>query len=381
MKDFAITVYGDFRAGSWMSRGAVSRGLAQGLVAHGWKVHVMHDGRSAVEDLDIPEGCRRAQISPMTPYGLAIGGTPDAITPRLSRHAYRAALLVAESEVLPERFAPHLRQLHLVAVPSKFCAVVYKHLGMNPGRVIVVPHGLDPAFAQGRVVPALGPSDRFRFLHMTGGVADTIARKGTPELLEAFWRFAPSVPAELHIRVPLYIDGDPERRTALGGWLFEWQQSHRRQGSDVVLEDAVPLAPAQMVEYLAGGGWSALVQPSRAEGFGMLPLQARAVGLPCILTHITGHAMHAENWDTAIVSSSRTKTVTGLRGVGKTIYPLFMRAVSPEDILRALRNFASREPEARCRARTEAAEGYGGERLWPAMTTPLNDCLRRGDGA
>jgi glycosyltransferase involved in cell wall biosynthesis len=36
-------------------------------------------------------------------------------------------------------------------------------------------------------------------------------------------------------------------------------------------------------------GWDAVIQPSRAEGFGMVPLEAASIGLPSVLTCNTGH--------------------------------------------------------------------------------------------
>jgi glycosyltransferase involved in cell wall biosynthesis len=36
-------------------------------------------------------------------------------------------------------------------------------------------------------------------------------------------------------------------------------------------------------------GWDAVIQPSRAEGFGLVPLEAASIGLPSVLTCNTGH--------------------------------------------------------------------------------------------
>ena len=51
-----------------------------------------------------------------------------------------------------------------------------------------------------------------------------------------------------------------------------------------------------MASYL--GGFDLVCQPSRAEGFGLVPLEARACGVPVAATLCTGHADHmaASEW-------------------------------------------------------------------------------------
>jgi len=45
-----------------------------------------------------------------------------------------------------------------------------------------------------------------------------------------------------------------------------------------------------------------LCQPSRAEGFGLCPLEARASGVPVCATLCTGHGSHMENGDPGVVA-------------------------------------------------------------------------------
>ena len=63
-------------------------------------------------------------------------------------------------------------------------------------------------------------------------------------------------------------------------------------GAIEVLED-VPSSPEDFAEELRTV--TAVLQPSRAEGFGLIPLQAVACGTPALLTGATGHAEYVED--------------------------------------------------------------------------------------
>ena len=47
--------------------------------------------------------------------------------------------------------------------------------------------------------------------------------------------------------------------------------------------------------------YNLLCQPSRSEGFGLCPLEARASGVPVCATLCTGHGCHMENGDPGVV--------------------------------------------------------------------------------
>jgi glycosyltransferase involved in cell wall biosynthesis len=49
--------------------------------------------------------------------------------------------------------------------------------------------------------------------------------------------------------------------------------------------------------------YSVVVQPSRAEGFGLVPLEARACGIPVVMTNSTGHSDHFDPESCMLVQS------------------------------------------------------------------------------
>jgi len=134
-------------------------------------------------------------------------------------------------------------------------------------------------------------NDGTRFLHISGA-RDFPWRKGTPQLIEAFkLLFGPSGPyaklkAKLVLRTP---DAEWIHKAVLGVEnLFVLD-----------LDDGALSAHKMMQRYC--DNITALVQPSAVEAFGICPLEARAIGIPVICTHCTGHAQHKSSTDTVIV--------------------------------------------------------------------------------
>jgi alpha-1,3-rhamnosyl/mannosyltransferase len=145
------------------------------------------------------------------------------------------------------RSARHARRV--LTVSERTRADLVRHYALPPGKVVVTPNGVDPAFVPGN------PLSIGTYVLAVGAVQP---RKNQRAALAA----AAAVP------LPLVIAG-PIRDDVLAGEL-------RAAGAD--LRGYVPQ------EELVGlyQGAACLVQPSRFEGFGLPVLEAMACGIPVV---------------------------------------------------------------------------------------------------
>lgn len=156
--------------------------------------------------------------------------------------------------------------------------------------VLVWQHGVLPDFfvqeEQRESVSQRYDSNEFQLLHVTS----TVSRKGTFELLLAWRRFTQQFPT-LRCRLDLLVN-----------------PQHLMEFSDCVSSlrlASVLVAPGQSYETrqlrVGMSAYHGVVQPSRAEGFGLVPLEARACGIPVLMTACTGHADHVEGPGVVVV--------------------------------------------------------------------------------
>lgn len=148
--------------------------------------------------------------------------------------------------------------------------------------VIYCPHGVLPIFRKDaalREAARLSLVGNFSVLHVT---SSRLSRKGTSELLEAWAMF---IVIRLDVNYRLDILANPE-------YFEEFSACIEALG----LSETVRVYPGQnmsgedYVKLLQH--YNFVIQPSRAEGFGLVPLEARACGVPAIATSNTGHADH-----------------------------------------------------------------------------------------
>lgn len=85
---------------------------------------------------------------------------------------------------------------------------------------------------------------------------------------------------------------------------------------------------SKLAQYMSGH--HLIVQPSRAEGFGLVPLEARACGIPVVATHVTGHDDHC-------YGPGCVKVKTGELSESDDYWGAKAPTVSEEEIYRALR--------------------------------------------
>ena len=215
-----------------------------------------------------------------------------------------------------------------------------------PGRkVALLRHGVQKEFScdvgQREKVRKAFDEGRFVVLHSSSTFTD---RKGTRELLEAWSGFSKRIPkAELHIAC------QP------GLWMQFQELAARFGAGGVHFQRFFTSTLAGWARIL--GGIHVLVQPSRAEGFGLIPLEARAVGTPIVATSCTGHSEHVSDVPgVEVVPSHGMADVDDYGGAQAPI-------VLAEDIGRCLERMFDRYVEHH-EAALEAAPRIGCEWAW-----------------
>ena len=160
------------------------------------------------------------------------------------------------------------RAAHLVAPSEATRRELVADLGVDPDRVTVVPEGVDHGVFR-PVARRLHPG---RYLLSVGS---DHPRKDLPTLLRAFARLAADDPDLLLVKV-----GEPGDGEAPFGERTRAEIAALGLGRRVLLTGAV--GRDDLVAWYAGA--TALVMPSRAEGFGLPPLEAMACGAPVVVS-------------------------------------------------------------------------------------------------
>lgn len=178
------------------------------------------------------------------------------------RGQHRVLYSMWETTKLPFNYSRRLGGYDQVIVPCEHNRQLFGEYSDN---VSVVPLGVD--IDHWKPTPRL-VNDRFRF-HAGGSMW---LRKGLDVVVKAFEKAG--VDAELHIKMPLkrFV---PQRKWPPNivihtGWMSKQQQFNWYNKADC------------------------FVNASRGEGFGLMPLQAMAMGIPTIITPTSGQAQYAD---------------------------------------------------------------------------------------
>ncbi len=236
-------------------------------------------GRNSVPEMpagmsDLQEMARRLRAQPHPQTQVTVR---HAWPPNWQQPATGLWVLIQPWEfgVLPLEWARQLGRVDEVWVPSEYARRVYVDSGIQPGKVKVVPNGIDPVLFHPEAPPAkLGTQKRFKFLFVGG----TIHRKGPDVLLRAYLdRFTAEDDVCLVIK-------DFGGKDVYAGQTFEAQirAAQKTPGAPEILHLTGDLAAEEVAGLYTA--CDCLVHPYRGEGFGLPILEAMACGLPVIVT-------------------------------------------------------------------------------------------------
>lgn len=232
----------------------------------------------------------RAYAGGAAPVAVNTGMPSASLYAKTLEHPHRLLMLAPNSDQVPEAMRAFLPTvLTGLMAPSRWGVRILRSLFELP--VYLVPHGVHAAYrvnrsARANVLAAFETGRKFHVLHMTSTNSE---RKGTKLLLRAWKGFRQSVPAEL--TVVCRYDGYAE----MCELLLEEDVDDVR----VLPSDGMPHEHVMSCFNVA----HVVCQPSRAEGFGLVPLEAKAAGVPVVMTSCTGHADHVMEGATVVVET------------------------------------------------------------------------------
>lgn len=188
---------------------------------------------------------------------------------------YRIGYTPWESTVVPDSWIPTMKSVNEMWTTSTFCKEVFESYGINAE---VVPHGID-----NEVYPIIDRSlaDRFVFFHI-GGPTE---RKGGQKVVDAFLKIFDNAKYP-DVYLLMKSNGPSEAR---------WRKNDVYMGN-VASHPKIQVITAALDEdglsKLYGIG-HCMVYPTNGEGFGLIPFQAIATGMPTICTNATACADYA----------------------------------------------------------------------------------------
>lgn len=189
---------------------------------------------------------------------------------------YRIGYTPWESTVIPDTWKHYMEQQNEIWTTSNFCLDIFKKYEVNEV-IHMVPHGINPEVWP---IEERTLTNDFVFLHI-GGPSE---RKGAQKVVDAFLDL---FDGQSNMKLIIKSTGVSEarwRRENYYGGNIENHPQVQVITEDIEEQDLVRL-------YLKS---HCMVYPSNGEGFGFIPFQGIATGLPTITTNMTAMADFAE---------------------------------------------------------------------------------------
>ena len=286
---------------------------------------------------DLPAGPQRH--CPTAEVGIYCGFPKESVFLQ-GVHRYLVGIYVCEASRIPDSWVKICNRHDLILVPSEYCRRAFVDSGVVVP-VEVLRHGVDE--------PCLGAAafDMPKSLLHVFNANPFYSRKGIEELLEAWARLRTDYP-----------DWTLILKTTASPWTQGWQ----RPGVQVVCGHYQRESLLALYQRVAG-----LVFPSRAEGFGLPPLEALAAGCPVIAPFHSGMAEYlSESRDTIIPGPWLPEPLATWDNPNGELY-----GITAGQIESGLRAFLSDPELARARARDFDCSRW----LWREVLAGLPDRL------
>lgn len=291
-------------------------------------------------------------------------GSPSAVVhaKAMGQHEERWLMLAPNSDRVPSEMLEWLPKIATgLLSPSEWGSSVLRSLFGAEMPVVTCPHGIQ----RGLDVVHSMRAERlkgyrqggFNVLHLTSTNSE---RKGTRQLLKAWKDVAGAAPSE---NVALIIVARPEGVLEIRQWAREWSvpgvYALESEGYDTMALKAL-FGIAHVV-----------CQPSRAEGFGLVPLEARACGVPVVMTLCTGHSEHA-TWETPGVVGVKSGALEPIDDMAGASAPSVSVAAVSDALVEARERYETLHEAALAHA-AEVREAWS----WPSKTGPVLQTLAR----
>jgi glycosyltransferase involved in cell wall biosynthesis len=209
----------------------------------------------------------------------------------------RIGMLVYETSVLPPHWRDAiLEHLHLLVVPSRFCADIMRAAGIPEEMIEVVPYGVRPNLFQPE--EEWESSELYKFLC----VAMPHKRKALDILVSAYCNeFSADDDVCLIIKSPYRATPEKMRPWEMDlDDLMNGINSRPDSPEILCLSEPWPIEALPAL-YVAADCY---VQPSRSEGFGLAILEAFACAKPAIVTGWGGHMEFCDESNAYIIDHS-----------------------------------------------------------------------------
>ncbi len=207
------------------------------------------------------------------------------------------AYFLHEGTRLPDGWTQQLNQMAKVFVPSKATKNLFKWNGV--GRPIkIIPYGVSEMYKPKEFSKEEMLGD-FTFLSVNSWTGMPNDRKGTDLLIKAFHEeFKPEEPVKLVLKIGTFWDPQPPEHYMAGiNYLTKGGNKNIVFNSDYATEE-------DLAEYYQKS--SVFVAPTRGEAFGLTILNAKASGMPVIVTkdNNSGHMDFCNDDSTLFIDSS-----------------------------------------------------------------------------